>query len=89
MRDSAKTAYDKGDVEGKKAGIQDSCDVTKANIAALLNLAATVGISNVSGDDEVVVGIYTASGIEVSAPVKGQVNIIRYKDGKVKSVYVK
>jgi predicted RNA-binding protein YlqC (UPF0109 family) len=89
MRDSAKTAYDKGDVEGKKAGIQDSCDVTNANIAALLKLAATVGISNVSAEDEVVVGIYTVSGVKVSTPVRGQVNIIKYKDGKVKSVYVK
>lgn len=89
MRDSAKTAYDKGIVEEKKAGIQDSCDVTKADIAALLNIAATVGISNVSADDEVIVGIYTVSGIKVSTPVKGQVNIFKYKDGKVKSVYVK
>lgn len=49
------------------------------------------GISGVgtTADGEAPVKIYTMSGVQVDAPVKGQVNIVKYADGTVKKVYVK
>ena len=40
------------------------------------------------GADDNVEGIYTVGGVKVDEPVRG-VNIIRYKDGQIKKVYIK
>ena len=40
------------------------------------------------GADDNVEGIYTVGGVKVDEPVKG-VNIIRYRDGQIKKVYIK
>lgn len=47
------------------------------------------GIDGVSADGNADVRIFTLSGTEVEAPVKGQVNIFRYSDGTVKKQYIK
>lgn len=47
------------------------------------------GIDGVTAGCNADVRIFTLSGTEVEAPVKGQVNIFRYSDGTVKKQYIK
>ena len=46
------------------------------------------GVSSISDQESEIEGIYTANGVKVEHPTKG-INIIRYKDGRIKKVSIK
>lgn len=78
--------------------LSPSADIIAA-IGKLLDDAKTLqeehnygtGIDGVGATADGAAGakVYTTSGVQVDAPVKGQVNIFKYADGTVRKVYVK
>lgn len=93
LRDSAQASYNQGLIVDDKANLMAGCDSIKSAISKLLEDAlkahTIVGISELNSDNNVLVGIYTVSGIKVNVPVKGQINVFRFNDGKAKPVFVK
>ena len=88
-KEQAEDAYMAVAEEGTYKNTVDTAAIEKM-IADLLAKAKNSGVEEILGEDiENVVAIYTEGGMRVKRCSKAKINIVVYKDGTSRKVYVK
>lgn len=89
QKEQAEDAYMAVAEEGTYKNTVDTAAIEKM-IADLLAKAKNSGVEEILGEDiENVVAIYTEGGMRMKALQQGKINIVVYKDGTSRKVYVK